>query len=288
MPPQPLGRGLDALLSRKSVPQSPVYSVPIAQSDEKPVELPIAVIKTAPGQPRKIFDETSLAELAQSIREYGILQPLVVSHSGNDYHLIAGERRLRAAQSIGLHIVPVVIRQTDDHERLAVSLIENIQRVDLNPMELADAYRRLIDDFNMTHQQLADKLGKSRPWISNMLRFHNLIPEAQSALREGLIDITRAKLIVALTDPAEQIKLFNKVIDQKLNFPETYRELRKMSPRHAQMAGAKAPGLVRKEELLREYLGARATINARGGKGHLVIDFFSEDELDDIIRKILD
>lgn len=288
MSPQPLGRGLDALLSRKSAASSAPQSIPVATTDEKIVELPIHVIKTAPDQPRKIFDNVSLAELAQSIREYGILQPLVVTRSGNDYFLVAGERRLRAAQSIGLAVVPVVIRQTGDHERLAVALIENIQRVDLNPMELADAYRQLIGEFNITHQQLADKLGKSRPWISNMLRLHNLIPEAKEALRDGRIDTTRAKLIVALNDPVEQMKLFRSIIDENLDFRETYRRLRKMSVRHAQMAGAKAPALVRKEELLREYLGARATINARGGKGHLVIDFFSEDELDDIIRKILD
>lgn len=287
-----LGRGLDALLSRKNPPsQTPNAStqIPVQSSDNEQVyELAVDVIQTNPNQPRTEFNEAQLAELAQSIREYGIIQPLVVTKKGDRYELIAGERRLRAAKSIGFGKVPVVIRDTADHERLAVALIENIQRVDLNPMELAAGYKRLIEEFNITHDDLGKRLGKSRPSISNALRYFNLHPEIQEALRERRIDAGQGKVIVSLTDHDEQIKLFRQVVDEKLSVAETTRRLRQMSVRHAQMPGAKPPDILKKEDLLREYFGTKVEIVTRGyGKGFVRIDYFSREELSEILQKIL-
>ncbi len=286
-----LGRGLDALLSRK-IPSTQFSSKGTqisvnGSADEQVYELAVDVIKTNPNQPRTEFDESQLSELAQSIREYGIIQPIIVSKKDGAYHLIAGERRLRAAKSIGLKVVPVVIRDTTDHERLAVALIENIQRVDLNPMELASAYKRLIEEFSFTHDDLGHKLGKSRPAISNALRFFNLHPEIQEALRERRIDSGQGKIIVSLANHDEQLKLYKQVIDEKLSVSETTRRLRQVSQRHAEMVGAKQPDIVRKEDLLREYLGTKVDIAMRGSKGSIRIDFFSSDELVEIMRKIL-
>lgn len=290
-----LGRGLDALLSRKLSPSSPVVRatathIPVSGSgDEHVYELSVDVISTNSSQPRMEFNDVQLAELAQSIREYGIIQPLVVSKNADGtYQLIAGERRLRAAKSIGMKIVPVVIRDTSDHERLAVALIENIQRVDLNPMELASAYRRLIDEFNFTHEEVGMRLGKSRPMISNALRFFNLHPEIQAALRERRIDAKHAQIIAGLNNHDEQYKLFQDVLEEKMNVVETTRRLREMSKRHAQMAGAKQPDIVRKEDLLREYFGTKVDITMRAGKGFIRIDFFSSEELAEIMNKIMD
>ena len=287
-----LGRGLDALLSRKMPPPraaQPAQQIPVqSEADEKIYELPIDVIRPNPNQPRSEFDEPQLAELAQSIREYGIIQPLVVSKKDNTYILIAGERRLRAAKSIGLTIVPVVIRDTADHERLAIALIENIQRVDLNPMELALGYKRLIEEFNITHGDLGKRLGKSRPVISNTLRCFNLHPEIQEALRDRRLDSGQGKVIVSLIDHDEQLKLYRQVIDEKLTVAETTRRLRQMSQRHADMVGAKPADIVRKEDLLREYFGTKVDFIMRGEKGCIRIDFYSREELAEIMRKILD
>src|SRR3989338_570067 len=287
-----LGRGLDALLSRKMPPPraaQPTQQIPVqSEADEKIYELPIDVIRPNPNQPRSEFDEPQLAELAQSIREYGIIQPLVVSKKDNTYILIAGERRLRAAKSIGLTIVPVVIRDTADHERLAIALIENIQRVDLNPMELALGYKRLIEEFNITHGDLGKRLGKSRPVISNTLRYFNLHPEIQEALRDRRLDSGQGKVIVSLIDHDEQLKLYRQVIDEKLTVAETTRRLRQMSQRHADMVGAKPADIVRKEDLLREYFGTKVDFIMRGEKGCIRIDFYSREELNQIMRKILD
>ena len=287
-----LGRGLDALLSRKMPPPraaQPTQQIPVqSEADEQIYELPIDVIRPNPNQPRSEFDEPQLAELAQSIREYGIIQPLVVSKKDNTYILIAGERRLRAAKSIGLTIVPVVIRDTADHERLAIALIENIQRVDLNPMELALGYKRLIEEFNITHGDLGKRLGKSRPVISNTLRCFNLHPEIQEALRDRRLDSGQGKVIVSLIDHDEQLKLYRQVIDEKLTVAETTRRLRQMSQRHADMVGAKPADIVRKEDLLREYFGTKVDFVMRGEKGCIRIDFYSREELAEIMRKILD
>ena len=287
-----LGRGLDALLSRKMPPPraaQPTQQIPVqSEADEQIYELPIDVIRPNPSQPRSEFDEPQLTELAQSIREYGIIQPLVVSKKDNTYILIAGERRLRAAKSIGLTIVPVVIRDTADHERLAIALIENIQRVDLNPMELALGYKRLIEEFNITHGDLGKRLGKSRPTISNTLRYFNLHPEIQEALRDRRLDSGQGKVIVSLIDHDEQLKLYRQVIDEKLTVAETTRRLRQMSQRHADMVGAKPADIVRKEDLLREYFGTKVDFVMRGEKGCIRIDFYSREELAEIMRKILD
>ncbi|MEK7648313.1 MAG: ParB/RepB/Spo0J family partition protein [Patescibacteria group bacterium] len=292
MPNPSLGRGLDALLSRKIPPSTipPVQNIPVAGSaDEKVYELPVDVIAANPSQPRSEFADDQLRELAESIREYGIIQPLVVSkQSSGDYTLIAGERRLRAAKSIGLKMVPVVLRNTDEHERLAVALIENIQRVDLNPMELALAYQRLLDEFNFSHTELGKKLGKSRPVISNTLRFFNLHPKIQEALREKRLDSGQGKIILSLNNHDQQLSLYNQIMKENLSVAESTRRLRQMSVRHAEMAGAKQPDIVRKEDLLREYLGTKVDISMRAGKGHIRIEFFSPEELTDIMQKIVD
>ena len=208
-----LGRGLDALLTRKKMTLAPAASSGTTATDDAVVELPVHVIQTNAFQPRHAFNEEQLLELANSIREYGVIQPLVVTREGDEYHLIAGERRLRASKMIGLEKVPVVIRNSNEHEKLAVALIENVQRVDLNPIELGCAYKRLADEFSMSHDEIGVRVGKSRPVVSNTIRLLNLPAVIQDALREGAVQMSTARAILALPTADEQIDFFYKILE---------------------------------------------------------------------------
>ncbi|MFA6928043.1 MAG: ParB/RepB/Spo0J family partition protein, partial [Patescibacteria group bacterium] len=241
-------------------------------------------ISANPLQPRRDFREKELNELMESIRLYGIIQPLVVTPKGAGYELIAGERRLRAAQALGLREVPALVREAEEQEKLELALIENIQREDLNPMELALAYRKLIDEFNITHDTLAERVGKSRPVISNTLRFLLLPEKVQLALAKGEISSRHALFIAGLDTEEKQLALFEKFMSG-MSSVNAMKETRRMggSKESRIKIDPKDPA---REQALQNFFGTRAEIERTARGGRITITFFGNDMLDDIIDKV--
>lgn len=286
-----LGRGLDALITRKNSTPPSGGSASIAhQSSDSDVvvEVPIHHIIVNDYQPRLDFDDEQLTELADSIREYGIIQPLVVARHDGGYRLIAGERRLRAAKRVGLTVVPVVMRDANEHERLAIALIENVQRVDLNPIELAFGYKRLRDEFSLTQEEIAKRVGKSRPGVANILRMLNLNQTIQDALRKGMITEGVGKIIMSLETEQQQMDLFNKSLEQKWTAGEATDYAKSITTKQLVRKSSKDPRVLALEERIRGVYGTRVAIQKKNERGSITIDFFSEDQLHDIVDKMTD
>jgi ParB family chromosome partitioning protein len=253
-------------------------------------EIPLKQIVANPQQPRHIFDEEALGELINSIKEHGILQPLVVSQIAHDkFEIIVGERRFRAAKEMGLETVPVIVRSVNDQQKLELALIENIQRANLNPIEEAKGYKRLTDEFDLTHEQIAKKTGKSRSQITNMIRLLDLPVRIQDALIVGEITIGHAKIIASLPSEIEQIELFKSIIRKNLNVRETERSIVKLKLGSSKFKNKplKDPNIIEKEELLRDALSTKVNITKRGSRGKIEIEYYSEEELGSIIEKII-
>ena len=283
-PPRGLGKGLGAL-------------IPQLEEDElkKTQELPISQIKVNPYQPRKEFDEASLQELADSIREHGIIQPLLVRSYKDHYQLIAGERRWRAAQIVGLKFVPVVIRDYNDQQMMEIALVENLQREDLNPLEEAEAYNKLIQEFGLTQEEVAQKVGKSRPAVANTLRLLQLPEEIKQLVAKNVISMGHARTILSLTDQELQHKVCKEIIEKNLSVRETEelvyslqqkngtRETKKAKPKY------KDPQWTYLENRLVQHFGTKAMIqpmNKKGKGGKITIEFYSQEELDRILELI--
>jgi ParB family chromosome partitioning protein len=251
--------------------------------------LPVHTIKPGRYQPRRQMCEESLQELAASIRSQGIIQPIVIREINDGYEIIAGERRWRAAQLADMKEVPVIIRNLDDESALAVSLIENIQRQDLNVMEEAVALQRLIDEFNMTHQELALAVGKSRASVTNILRLLKLNDDVRSLVEQGHLDMGHARALLAL-EGARQSKVANIVVARALSVRDTERLIRKIVEPADTLAAdndAISVDATRLQENLSTRLGAKVTIrHGAKGKGKLVIHYKNADELDGILDKI--
>jgi ParB family chromosome partitioning protein len=228
---------------------------------------------------------TEIDELAASIKEYGIIQPLLVSVKGKRFELIAGERRLRAAKKAGLKEVPVIIKSYDDQEKLEVALIENIQRENLNPIDLATAYKKLINDFNLTQEDVAKKVSKGRPAVANTLRLLNLPGEIQVALINGRLTEGHAKYLSGLDNEVKQMQLFRKILSGNLSVKDTDKEAKMMGG--TKMARVKINYKDKdKEFAFREFFGAKTEIKRKGRGGQVIIEFFSDDELGQIVDKI--
>jgi len=287
-----LGRGLNSLIPSKvkkvadDTSGEVVVDTVSAEDKNKISQVAPDKIKANPSQPRRNFSEKSLAELSDSIKQYGIIQPLIVSRVGNDYELIAGERRLRASKLAGLETVPVIVREADEQEKLELALIENVQREDLNPIEMALAYRKLIDEFNISQEELGRRLGKSRPVITNTLRMLNLPEVIQQALIENKIFETHGKLIAGLSTEEKQMELFNKILREGLTAEDTMEETRRMGgTKHARIKINYADKDY--EFSLREFFGTKAEIKRKSkGRGEIIVYFFSDDELGEIINKV--
>lgn len=278
MPPATLGRGLDALLSRKK--NSPVSADESSQPlpVQPTLEVSIDLIDINPHQPRIDFNEESMQGLADSIRQYGILQPLIVMKTGNRYELIAGERRLRGAKIVGLSKVPVVFRDADVNSKIAIALIENIQRVNLNPIELAIAYKKLHSEFGLTHEMIAQAMGKKRPSISNMLRLLTLPSEIQDALRDGRIDFSLGKIILTLASAEEQLAFFQTALEKKLNALSGEQYLSASTAVRPYIRKARDTDQLGKEEELRAVFGTKVVIRKSKGSGTITLSFYSDDE----------
>jgi len=278
-----LGTNLDSLIPTSLT----VGDTEVAQQNE----VPISSISPNPRQPRTVFDEDALNELIASIKEIGILQPPVVRKvSEGRYELIMGERRFRAAKAAGLKSIPVIIRQTPDNELLREALIENIHRSQLNPLEEAAAYAGLLTDFGCTHDELATKLGRSRPLISNMLRLLNLPATVQRKVAAGVISAGHARALLGLSDEKEIEKLANRIVAEGLSVRATEEIVATAGP--AKKAGkAKAKvGIsgtaLASAELLSDYLDTRVNVELGKGKGKIVIEFAGTEDLQRIVDLI--
>ncbi len=280
-----LGRGLDALLGTDSQPNS------AKGAGSGLDEIPVDWIRPGRYQPRQVIDEEALQELADSIRAQGVMQPIVLRSVGeNRYEIIAGERRWRATQVAGLEKIPAIVREVNDETAVAMSLIENIQREDLNPMEEALALQRLIEDFDLTHQQVADAVGKSRTAVTNFLRLINLSPDVAQMLAQGEIEMGHARALLSLSFD-QQGQAAREIAAQHLNVRQTEAMVRKLlsgvgNQKQSKVADADTRNL---ENRLSETLGQPVMIqHSAKGKGKLVIKYNSLDELDGILGRIGD
>jgi len=289
-----LGRGLASLIPQKNKPGSPAGVPAKVQTESLQddfLEVPIGKIVTNPQQPRHDFAEEELNDLAASIKEHGIIQPLVVTKiAPEQYELIAGERRLKAAKIAGLNLIPVIIRdEAGEREKLELALVENIQRHDLNVLEEARAYKKLIEEFDLTQEDVADKVGKSRSAVANKMRLLGLPIEIQRALTEGKITEGHARSILAIENPEKQRVLFELILKDNLTVRQTEDKVREVTvSTHKRRLGAGGISPFREEEeKIAAALGTKVAIKKSGGGGKIVIDFYSREELDNIISKIL-
>jgi ParB family chromosome partitioning protein len=275
-----LGRGLDALLGGSN-------KAPEATQDAL-TQLDASALRPGKYQPRTRMDEASLAELAESIKAQGVIQPIVVRPVGEGrYEILAGERRWRAARLAGLDRVPVVIRDVTDEAALGIGLIENIQREDLNPIEEANGLARLIREFQLTHEEVARAIGRSRVAVTNLLRLLELAPAVQEMVQEGRIDMGHARALLPLTRQ-RQVELAQQVAERQLSVRETERLVHEatVAPRPVRPAQALDADTRRLQEQLCETLGTTVQLKPRaGGKGSVVIDYSSLDELQGLIER---
>lgn len=280
-PNKGLGRGLDALLAGSGS----------TKSNDTLRELKVEELRPGKYQPRSRMDEVSLNELASSIKVQGIIQPILARELPNGgYEIIAGERRWRAAQLAELKQVPVLVRKVPDNAALAMALIENIQREDLNPLEEAIGIQRLIDEFQMTHQAAAEAVGRSRSAASNLLRLLKLPTDVQEMLMDNLLDMGHARALLTL-EPAQQILLANKIVMEKLSVREAERLVQRQSESPVNQSATKKTGTDRDtqriQEEVSEQLGTRVEIKSgKKGAGKLIIEYSSNDQLSDLLKKL--
>ncbi len=285
-----LGRGLGSLIPPKVNIGSNSTAVPNSGSagifeHERVAKVSPNEIIANPKQPRKNFTESSLEELTESIREHGIIQPLIVTRTATGYELIAGERRLRAAKKVGLTEVPVIIRRADEQKKLEWAIIENIQRSNLNPVELAHSYKQLADEFNLGQEALAKRLGKPRSTVANTLRITSLPEEIQTAIAEGVISEGHAKILIGLDGDVKQQILFKKILANQMSVSDTMEETRRSG-------GTKQAKVLvdqkdkDKELALSRWFGSKVSIKRGRKGGQIVIAFGDDEELGEMVRKI--
>ena len=276
-----LGKGLDSM-----IPEKKTKAEMKEAQDKSLVEIKISEIDPNMGQPRKKFDEDELLELAESIKIHGVIQPIILTKRGKRYEIIAGERRWRASKLAGLVKIPAVIREYTDKEIMEVSLIENIQRQDLNPIEEALAFKNLIDEYKMKQDDLAERVSKSRSAITNALRLLKLDDKVKAMLAEGLISTGHARALLAVEDKNRQQALATKIFDEKLSVRETEKLVKQIienkEPKKEEKSSEK---LIYKklEDSLKSIIGSKVSIKGRdNGKGKIEIDYYSIEELDRI------
>ena len=281
--PGGLGRGLGALIP------AGVVSNDITGLQE----IPVAAIRPNPQQPREHFDEESMAALAESIREVGVLQPVLVRAGGDGFELIAGERRWRAARRIGLQTIPGIVRTADDAAMLQQAIVENVQREELNPLEEAAAYQQLIEDFSLTHDDVASRVGRSRTSITNTLRLLQLPPAIQRYVKEGSLRMGHARALLGTPDRAFQEQLAKRAVAEDLSVREVEDAIRSREDSEpvAKVARARSsklrpPGLLELEELLGDYLETRVRISMSPRRGRVEVDFATLEDLERIYRVI--
>ncbi|NQV89277.1 MAG: ParB/RepB/Spo0J family partition protein [Parcubacteria group bacterium] len=278
-----LGRGLGSLIPHKQTLTEQV--IPSAATIV--LEVAPGEIKQNPRQPRTHFSASDLEDLIGSIKEHGILQPLVVTRSNGEYELIAGERRLRASQTLGLATVPVIVREADDQLKLELALIENIQRQDLNAVEEAIAYKALVDEFNLTQEQTAKRVGKSRSAVANIIRLLDLEEEMLLALRDGKIMKTHARTLLAESDEKKRYDIFMAMLDGGMTVREAEARASNTGTKKQHGVSRKDPNILAHEKKLREILGTKVDIKEQSGKGNISISFYSREELLELLDRLI-
>ncbi len=297
-----LGKGLESLIPNKSAQPEAAEPSPVKpepqkyQGAEAVFQIEVEKISPNPHQPRKVFDQTALEELANSIREMGILQPLIVTkknietETGTDvaYELVAGERRWKAAKMIGLPRVPAIIRFVPEEKtKLEMAIVENVQRSDLNPIEAARSYARLQEEFGLTQREIAARLGKSRETISNLMRLLNLPTQIQDAITENKLSESQGRLLLSVSDPIQQQRLFGEIISNNISVRDLKQKIANFAQvGQATMVAAQDPQLLFLKEKLEELLGTKITLQKMGNSGKLIINFYSDDELKVLIDKL--
>jgi ParB family chromosome partitioning protein len=293
---QGLGRGLGSLIPKKTMTygQNPFQQdngingineeAIVLHDNERILKVSPEKIDFNPLQPRTFFADGALNDLAESIKEHGIISPLIATRKGERFELIAGERRLRSAKLLGLKEVPVIIREENEQKKLEVALIENLQREDLNSIETARAYKRLIDEFNITQEEAAKRVGKARSSIANALRLLSLPQEAQNALASGKITEAHAKYILGLEGEEKQLNMLKKILRHDLTVAETDKEIKRLGG--TKSAKQKDYFDRAKEDELSEILSTKVEIKRQGKGGKIMVDFYSEEELNEILTKI--
>lgn len=276
-----LGKGLQALLPTKSASGS--------RTTQVVEDIPLAQILPNRNQPRTFFSESALAEMAESIKRNGVLQPVVVRRTGDGmYELIAGERRVRAAKLAGLTAIPAVVRSSNDETSLALALIENIQRHDLNPMEEARAYSQLIREFGLTQEQVAHSVGKDRSSVANALRLVSLPQEIQSLIEVGTLSFGHAKVLCGLKDAQAQLRLAQRIRHEHLSVRQTEQIVEKLVQKKPASRKMSARPYHDQEELLRKRLETKIRIEGGPRGGKILIHFFSDQELTRILERLID
>jgi len=277
-PPGGLGRGLSAL-------------IPTVDAD-RPREIALRDIVANPDQPRQRFDEESLASLAASIAEHGILQPVLVTHAPGGYQLVAGERRFRAAQMAGLERIPAIVRTVDEQQRLALALVENLQRTDLNAIDEARAFRRLADEFGLTQEEIGARMGRSRPAVANTLRLLEASAAVRAAVEDGRVSEGHARAITGLDSHEEQDRLLQAVTGRALSVRQTEALVRRLK---ASTVGSTAaahaepsvdPDIERLEAGLRAALGTKVTLSQRRRGGRITIDYYDDEDLGRLYERL--
>jgi ParB family chromosome partitioning protein len=271
-----LGRGLTSL-----IPQRPQHM--------PTTEIPLDRIQPNPRQPRQRMDQDLLDELAASIREHGVLQPILVTETLDGYQLVAGERRFRASRQAGLDRIPAVIRQLADRDQLELALVENLQRADLGPMEEAHAFQALLDEFELTHDAIAQRVGRAKSTISNTLRLLDLHPDVQAAIADGRLTAGHARAILGLPT-AQQAHVAKTVVDQGFSVrqsEELVRRLREPRPERPARERLPDPDLERVEDDLRHRLGTKVTLARSRRGGRIIIEFYSDEELSQLYDRLI-
>ena len=298
-----LGRGLDALFPEKTVQSKPKTVKTVKEEKKVAVDtkkssqqetsngermMKISMIEPNREQPRKKFDEDALQELSESIKQYGILQPLLVSDKNDYYEIVAGERRWRAAKMAGLKEVPVVVKEFSTQEIVEISLIENIQREDLNPVEEAMAYKRLIDEFHLKQDEIAERVSKSRTAVTNSMRLLKLDSRVQQMMVDEMISAGHARAILAISDPEQQYNAAMKVFDEKLSVRETEKLVKSIltpTKKKPVVSNPTEDAIYESlEEKMKDITGTRVFIHRKkNNKGKIEIEYYSRDDLDRII-----
>lgn len=290
-----LGKGLDALIpSAVDVKSKKDNSQGENSSSEKGSETFVKITKVEPNreQPRKNFDEDSLLELAESIKQFGLLQPILVQDRDTYYEIIAGERRWRAAKMAGLKEVPVIIRNLTEQEIVEISLIENIQREDLNPIEEALAYKRLLTEFNLKQDEVAERVSKSRTAVTNSMRLLKLSDEVQQMIIDDMISTGHARALISIDDAEQQYTIAQKIFDEKLSVRDVeklVKDINKPPKQKKEVQTDKSLEVIYQdmEEKLKEALGTKVAISSKGGgSGKIEIEFYNHDDLDKIADKL--
>lgn len=273
-----LGKGLGALIPNEIQ----------SNDNNKPSLISLNLIKSNDEQPRKTFDDEKIAELAQSIKEHGIIQPIILNKKDEYYVIVAGERRWRAAKLLGLKEVPSVVMDLTDKDILEISLIENIQRQDLNPIEEALAYKKLLSDFNLTQEELSKRIGKSRVAISNIIRLIALCDTVKQYLIDEVISEGHGRALLAITDPKLQSEIAQRVIDEKLSVRELEKLIKHLNNNKEEKSVKREANPYYKDvtERLQNYFGTKVNISNKNNKGKIEIEYYSEEDLQRILEII--